>query len=110
MSDITFKNGEAVWADTGRPVKKTVNYCAGKRLGIEHAKPSQEMDTGRYEYQKLVSFNEVADGMRMDRTELYKLVQGLPMSGDEMFRTDDVARVLNIPPGTLAGKCKAVKK
>lgn len=107
---IAFIKGKPVWADTGKPVKTTVNYCTQHKLGIEHAEPKKEMDARVMAYEKELSFDAIARGMKINRIELYSLIKSLPMDTNEMLRTDDVARVLNIPPGTLAGKCRAAGK
>ena len=110
MSQITFEaDGTAIWADTGKPVKTTVNFCARKRLGIEHAAPSKEMDTTDWRYQPHVHFKDISQGMRIPPAELYIMLRSLVVTDDELYQTDEVARVLNIPPGTLAGKCRIAK-
>jgi len=107
MSQITFEpDGTAIWADTGRPVKTTVNFCARKRLGIEHAKPTKAMDEPEWVYEKQIHFKDISQGMRIPPAELYIMLRSLPCTQDEMYMTNHVARVLNIPPGTLAGKCR----
>ena len=110
MTTIKFDaDGTAIWSDTGKPVKKTVNYCASHRLGIEHAKPSKAMDKTEWQYEQMIRFEDISKGMRIPPAELYILLGTLPATSDEMYMTDQVARVLKIPPGTLAGKCRVAK-
>lgn len=112
MSEIIFdKYKGPIWSDTGKPVASTVKYSCRHKLGIEAAPDADKAtteDNKVHHYAKQLSFKQIAMGMKVNHVELYIRLKNLPVTTDERYNTDEVAKIFNIPPGTLAGKCTCV--